>query len=601
MSQYSFLYEDYYPDGTLKNDSVIFDFSLPNTSIGGQAVNILTHRLTSDPKISLDGKSYSVYAMVPEYMTVKKAYELSKINGGKKSTFNVSDGSYSTQKLYLAKNEDRHKYYLPNLYSENVNATDKHDGLTQYVIWPVDPYAAISDERIAKFDSNHKAMNGWGFIQGNLIQAIVWKTLGPDGGTDLAIDVVLQQSVKDHLETVCSAAYLTSDAISTMTEHLTKHPYPQFGTGVTINPIEAWLKKGAFLGYVAFPGFQRNYLRRYTAWGTWNLLNNTSGLFVRKDGGAEISAILDSKGNPIKPVPLVVQTWEDQSFVIINKSGKAISGCATMYPGDENYYQQNVYLDSYAGLVPSTKFYAVYDNNGNAEDREIDGWLGLKDDRLEYPLAWNNYYDGISNDGGNRTNNEPGGQARKPYMLGAFEFHNGDSIYKKFRFQHSNSFLAVRTDEGWLKDKMYKATYYADWGQGYKAICSISYKWMAWDASTGSDPKWQDPGSKDSRGVWVPQAEWLIKSGDVDDSYGPNFSKGNLALAGGISFNLKCVQANALKSDNTFGAWPDFWPIGGNAETRDVPDNKLKEGILTFIISGAAPSDSGLKHLIVLE
>ena len=163
------------------------------------------------------------------------------------------------------------------------------------------------------------------------------------------------------------------------------------------------------------PGFQRNLLRYYTAWGAVDIYNQASDLFIYPDGTIELPAV-NTSSKPSAPnwryAPIVTQTWDgSQRYSLLNLTSGQVPSTYDDYPGYEYYLPGNVYLPGQAGVVTAYVDYLVQDKTGLSA-RQTDLWLGFKGDSANDILFWADAP--VANQP-----TEPGGQGNKPYMFGA--------------------------------------------------------------------------------------------------------------------------------------------------------------------------------------
>lgn len=203
---------------------------------------------------------------------------------------------------------------------------------------------------------------------------------------------------------------------------------------VTYNQTtNTYTMNGLYMHVQPQPGFQRNLLRYYTAWGSADIYNQSSDLFVRADGTIELPAVQVS--GTWQYVPVVAQTWDgSQRYTLLNQTKSQVPSTYDDYPGYEYYLPGNVFLPGKAGVVTGYVNYLVWDSTGALDYRQTDQWLGLKGDSLDDVTTW--AYAPVSG-----TFTEPGGQGNKPYMFGAGNNALGQYL---FRLQASNSFGVAR-------------------------------------------------------------------------------------------------------------------------------------------------------------
>ncbi|MBL8236075.1 MAG: hypothetical protein JNM66_01545 [Bryobacterales bacterium] len=331
------------------------------------------------------------------------------------------------------------EYFLPNL----PNSPGLHDGLTANVYWTADPYLHQPEFQPAG-PVFPLTGYGWALDARGVNQSVFLQRLHDDGGSvPDGEPALIEQAASPfnywkHLIARLDSPAL-KPAIAAAVAADTEYPFP---TG--------WVHSGAFLPLQLMPGFQQNLIRWYTAWGAWNLLNNTSGLFVTLDGKVELPSFTNSASKP-QPVPLVVQTWDgSQRFTLLNRTAKPFPSAYDLYPGNEVYFAANAYLPGLAGVLTSYVDYTIFDGTGKLNPRQTDLWLGFAGDTVDAVMRW-------ADDG----NTEPGGQANKPFMMGADSSLRANGRADTCRLQISNSFLIVRYAAGSLAGKLYCASFYA--------------------------------------------------------------------------------------------------------------------------------------------
>jgi hypothetical protein len=318
---------------------------------------------------------------------------------------------------------------------------------------------------------------------------------------------------------------------------LATYPFP--------NPV--WLQNGVYTHFQPMPGFQRNLLRYYTAWGSFNLLNNTSGLFVRNDGAVELPAYRD--GRTYKFYPLVIQNWDaTQRYTVINQTNNVIPMAYTDYPGQEKYFASNTFLPGKAGVLPAYSQYEVYDDVG-LDPRQTDLFVGLKGDRPQDVMFWDQ-----APQGDPPVATEPGGQANKPYMMGADSSIRGGLMTYTCRLQSANSFFVARLAQTQVQGKVYQAEIYVDeQGTGnWVLVARLGYQWQPWTISDAG--LWQ--ASPDNLGAGVPSISAVNPTymNLINTSVGTSWSPAGRAM-GWTGRLYQTGDANSL------GAAPQIYTI----------------------------------------
>jgi hypothetical protein len=512
----------YNEDGSLLSNPVV-DASYETHD----TILYLLRRLQSKSTLSFQGQAYTVYSAIPAEMTISFAYQNTaryydkqvlstgtldfpsspptQINGGQPTTISaVADQSPCTgEMVYLALPDKNNLLYIPFLQ------------LTRNVYWTLDSYLGQPG-----YDPQdpiyHLIAYGWALDPQLVNQSIFLQKLNSDGGTSQGVDLIQQAAIpfnywKHLVEGVDKSGSSYKETLFQKIKATPEYPFPprQYQTG----NYPSWLQYGIYLPIQPMPGFQRNLVRWYTAWGAWNELNNTSDLFVRADGTIELPAYDAGAGN-WKRYPLVTQTWDDtHRYTLINTMTQVVPSTYDLYPGSEVYFASNAYLPQKAGVIPAYKDYGIYDSSSpNPTFRQTDLWLGLKGDTPTDVMRW-----------ATAEGTEPGGQANKPFMLGADSSHRGgsDQYTHTCRLQSSNSFFIARLRQEEAEDKLYSASLWVDSGAGYQLGATIRYEWQPWDI--GLNGTWQS--SSDEKGACVPQitvAQSLTDMG-VNTALGENW------------------------------------------------------------------------------
>ena len=491
--------DGYNVDGTAIANPLV---SVAPVTVDG--VQYLRKKLSSSDSVTFQGQSYPVYSAVPENMTIPYAAQniaqyfdpatfaanfpnppqlvapstLSQLLATKTATQVPGDNS----SVLIVQNN----IFLPNLAS----SANTPQGLTENIYWTVDPWM---DNPNAMAPSVHMLPYGWALDALNVQKGVTFPSL-INGGIDNYVEIPINNAAPstNYWKNILSLQPASLTQITTDVKNNPSYPFPA--------PV--WLKNGVYLPVQPMPGFQRNLIRCYTPWGSWNLLNNTSGLFVRQDGSIEFPLATNGQ-----PYPVVIQTWDDdQRYTLLNQTDGLIPSTQDQYPGNENYFASNAYLPSSAGVINSYKDFTIFDNlteNGITNNagqavhyltpRQSDIWLGLKGDKVNYPMTWDK-----------ADNTEPGGQANKPYMMGADTSHNSSNgyLYYNIRLEHSNSFMIARLTKDLYANKLYAAALYVDLGdgQGYQKMATLSYQWQPWTIDDNGN--WAK--SSDDKGAWVP-------------------------------------------------------------------------------------------------
>jgi len=529
--------------------------------------------------------------------------------------------------------------YLPNTKSQNGLSDLDHKGLTENIVWNADEYMQVGNDPNYFPQAEHLFQYGWAFDPRNVGQTITWNALNniASGGPSqplLSIEPGQPNSSGNSLIWTVQGKYWCNDPVQCASQDFSKiqQLLPQFPEYPFPDPT-TWLKNGAFVPYQAMPGFQRNLLREFTPSGTFAILNNSSGLFVRKDGSVEFP--LDRNGEPYPPV---IQTWDgNQQFVALNLTSGAITATNDSYPGDEVYYLGNTFLPNQAGVVTRWAYYpwTALDPNGEfkpfflngtikhiADQRLSDGWLGMKDDLPENVLAWNN-----GTQVGQIDTDLVGGQARKPYMFSADEEFGNDgqiplnkntpfppanvNLRHILQIEHSNSFNLWRVTNAdgaqMQQTKMYKTSLYAtDTNGNYVLIASLTWTFMPnWGFTDDTQPVVWASGKADGHGAWMQslQINPLITSGQNLPPgwvWNPNADTNGL---GQLQFANGNVSIKALKATWTGSVnWGNqvSWNEGGPGNGSTPRANQAGANVVRFQITGNA-GDTQTKFLITME
>lgn len=491
MGNDHFLYMGYNIDGTQQSNPVV-DAEIKEFN----GVSYILKKLQNEESINFDTKNYIVYSVVPQELSIDYAYKNIRnyydANSVKDLDINydqlppqLNEGKPTSpvnsvpEQTVVPGNNDQvfvinSALYIPNL----PNSPGLHDGATANVYWSVDPY--INRQGYQPNGPNYHMIGyGWSVESRDINKSIYLQNLTNDGGTSLgAVFVEQAQPPFNYFKKLVQHQYSVDNYLNTIDANKATYPFPK----------PNWLKHGIYMPLNPMPGFQRNFIRWYTPWGAWNLLNNTSDIFVRSDGSVELPAY--QQDGTWKMYPLVRQTWDGtQRFTVINQTDNIVSEVHTSYPGDENYYPGTVFLPDSAGVLTSGENYTIYDGTATLRPREPDIWFGLKGFGPKDVAIW---------DDANKS--EPGGQANKPYMAGGniSKDNNGQTVYT-CRLQSSNSFMIANLSQE-VQNNSYKASFYIDAGDGkYQLVATLFYTWQPWMVKNG---KWE---SNNSGGSMVPQ------------------------------------------------------------------------------------------------
>jgi outer membrane autotransporter protein len=537
----------------------IIDFTIPTTINGGNATDLAANQPPNTPQTS----------------------------------------SYTGEKVYLTKppTDPNSLYFVPNL----PNSTGSHNGLTANIYFVGDPFLGKSGywPNTSSWPNGtfHLTPYGWASNPTYVAKDFDVQLLNANGGSSSSDTALFQttpilrnfwkHTIQGYDYTYQSGTdpnnpvnYTVKRDIATAMvnaiQALSTYPFPP-GTPsqylnwlyqlATQNP-NTYSMNGVYFHVQPQPGFQRNLLRYYTAWGAVDIYNQSSDLFVRADGTIELPAVKDALGK-WKYAPIVAQTWDgSQRYSLLNLTTGQVPSTYDDYPGYEYYLPGNVYLPGKAGVVTTYVSYLVQDSNGLSA-RQTDLWLGLKSDTANDMLFW-------ADAPVNNQPTEPGGQANKPYMFGASTFLQNTTWNYQLRLQSSNSFCVARLASTDLQGKLYDASFYADLnnGKGYQKASTVSYQWQPWTIDgTG---KWA--ASTDAYGAGVPQLTFA-------DTLGGNVS---LTVSQTSSWNA--------------GARVMAWSTQANVDPSILSQyNNVLGGKLQEYFATGTTTDSNTKYLIVLN
>ncbi|QDU63081.1 FG-GAP repeat protein [Planctomycetes bacterium Pan216] len=513
-------------DGTLIDNPVI---STGSQKTSGDVTYDL-YTLTSNPTIDFGSTTYTVYSAVPENMSIDYAYQNTSeyypatintaqydfpatppatINGGNASSLGTAaaPSPYTNEQVVLSTNpnngsDGRLAYYIPNL----PDASGAHGGLTSNVYWNLDQYPdtqfALPEPPIS-LPARHLEPYGWASDPRFANQSIIYQNLNETGGQVSNTTTLVQEGDPvNYWYNLLTGQHgfnqndPPADPTNPTNPGLHHYLFNEIPDSYPF-PSPTWLENGIYMPFNPKPGFQSNLVRYYTAWGAWNLLNNTSGLYVRSDGSVEIPYNTTADA----AYPLVTQTWDgSQRFTVLNLTGEVIPSVATNFPFGEAYYAQNAYLPGEAGVWQSFDNYTVWDNSyaQNLRPRPNDGWLGLLGDTTATAMVWSDANNG-QGPLGLQGSTEPGGQANKPYMFNAATFNDTDTGNLTYRaeLKSANSFpIAEQSSD--IVDVLYNASLYVDegTGNGYEWAATLSYDWQPWTITNqNGSPVWSSLGN----------------------------------------------------------------------------------------------------------
>jgi len=535
----TFPYQDPLSGGAFNTDGT--NSLNPVISAGTQTVSSVTYnlqKLQSSDSITFKGQNYTVYSAVPQNMTIDNAYKNSSqyydptsltnidftipstINGGNPTALATNQppnsptaSAFTGEKVYLTKapTDPNSYYFIPNL----PNSTGSHNGLTANIYFVGDSYIGkpgyAPDTSTYPNGAPHLTPYGWASDPRYVNMSYQINHLDSTGGGSSGTTTITANNPVNYWKHTIqgydsSVANITAQIIQGV-QGDANYPFPPGTSSQFLNWLFTYqnpnyTQNGVYFHVQPKPGFQRNLLRYYTAWGAADIYNQSSDLFVRADGTIELPAVQNAKGT-WQYAPIVAQTWDgSQRFTLLNQTKSQVPSTYDDYPGYEYYLPGNVYLPGKAGVVTAYVNYLVWDSTGALDYRQTDQWLGLKGDGVSDVTTW--AYAPVS---GQLT--EPGGQGNKPYMFGAGNNALGQYI---LRLQASNSFGVARLLSTDLQGKLYDASFYGNLndGKGYQKAATISYQWQPWTIDGTSQATWV---ASPSYGAGVAQLTYANKLG----------------------------------------------------------------------------------------
>jgi hypothetical protein len=237
------------------------------------------------------------------------------------------------------------------------NNFTQHNILTDNVVWTTDIRMDFSTA-IPNGETAHLLHYGWALDAGDANSSLFVNQLDADGGRNLGTAVLGNDSQPSNsfmkiFPTIPANIKLQINSfpkantgpwpITTLRTHFLRAAARAINSS---DPV--WLQNGTFSPLQPMSGFQRNLIRWYTPFGLFNLINYTSDLFIRANGNVEIPVQADGT-----PYPLVVQTWTDQKYVIMNNCDEPIPSSTGTYLGGEIYLAGNTYFQHAAGIITS--------------------------------------------------------------------------------------------------------------------------------------------------------------------------------------------------------------------------------------------------------
>jgi len=478
------------------------------------------------------------YRTVPHTLNSGKPFDLNTLPKENSLGANTSDNTPEQVKVVKS------GYYLPYVIDNNFT---QHNILTDNVVWTTDIRMDFRTA-IPNSETAHLLPYGWALDAGDANSSLSVYQLKADGGSNHGTTVLGNDSQPSNsfmkIFTNNPCQYKVADKsfpkgqYRTMAYNYIKNTLMAGGGPGYPFPDPVWLQNGTFSPMQPMPGFQRNLIRWFTPFGSFNLINNTSDLFIRANGDVEIPVQANGM-----PYPLVVQTWTDQKYVILNNCDEPIPSSTDTYPGGEIYLAGNTYFQHAAGIMTSYKSYMFYDgdsftHNNALTPRTPDNWLGLRGETMSAVMNW-----------ADANNTEPGGQADKPYMYAVNVHPDGTSFLE---FKHANSApVAIQSNNN---GNLYNAKIYIDQdgASGYQLLVTFTCVWqqMTLQPGTNNIPIWTastDPG----QGAIVPGIK------DFDSAFASQLGFGLNAFAGtgisgarGVSFDKGTPYHTATPQQN---------------------------------------------------
>jgi uncharacterized protein with beta-barrel porin domain len=557
----------YDPNSLLSGTAPIIDFTIPSTINGGNPSSLTGNQPPNSPQASPYNPKEQVYLISPP-----------------------SDANSL--------------FFIPNL----PNTSGQHNGLTANIYFIGDPFKGKPgywpDTSVYPNGTFHLTPYGWASNPTYVAKNNDVQLLNADGGSSSADQSLFQptpilrnfwkHTIQGYDYTYQSGTDPNNPANYTVKRDIAtamikaiqadaNYPFPPGNAQQYLNWLvtrhkdkdhpddptkDTYTMNGIYFHVQPQPGFQRNLLRYYTAWGAVDVYNQASDLFMHADGTIELPAVQDSTGT-WRYAPIVTQTWDgSQRYSLLNLTTGQVPSTYDDYPGYEYYLPGNVYLPGQAGVVTTYVKYLVQDNTGLSA-RQTDLWLGLKGDGANDILFWADAP--VANQP-----TEPGGQGNKPYMFGASTYQQNSTWNYNLRLQSSNSFCVARLAQTDLQGKLYDASFYADLnnGKGYQRAATISYQWQPW--TIDANGKWTS--SPDSYGAGVPQ---LIFA----DTLGGNVS-------------ITASKTNNWNSGARVMGWSNQFNVDPSTLSQN---NNLSSGLLYEYFATGTTSDPNTKYLIVLN
>lgn len=343
----------------------------PVISAGTQTVSSVTYNLqtlTSNTSITFKGQNYTVYSAVPQNMTVDNAYKNSSqfydptsltnidftipstINGGNPTALATNQppttptvSPYTGEKVYLTTppTDPNSLYFVPNL----PNSTGSHNGLTANIYFVGDSYIGkpgyAPDTSTYPNGAPHLTPYGWASNPTYVNASYLIYYLDSAGGNNTGNTTVIannpvnywKHSIQGFDSSVANLATQIMQGVQTDANY----PFPS-GTSanylnwlvtlISSNP-NTYKMNGLYMHVQPQPGFQRNLLRYYTAWGSADIYNQSSDLFVRADGTIELPAV--QTAGTWQYVSIVAQTWDgSQRFTLLNQTKSQVPSTLTI-------------------------------------------------------------------------------------------------------------------------------------------------------------------------------------------------------------------------------------------------------------------------------
>jgi hypothetical protein len=275
---------------------------------------------STSPTLTFAGTSYPIYCNVPQIMNVANAYTLATARSS--TLFNTGSAllnglpplNVENQLSMIAvasKGNPNEMAWLANAHGWLPNLP----GITDYVAFTPDMALLDALFNDGDVDAGMVAL-GWGYQSDHSVAPLVAYQVSSEGSVLLDVNGT-KSYVPDQANSLLAlirGQYNVNDAIAFMTGagaySTAQEQYPF--------PAPQWLTQGAYFDVTPYCGFRRNLIRWYTPFGGYGLLNNTSGLFVRRDGSVEVPLIHTTAPSVVLQV---VDLAHDAVVATINVTG----------------------------------------------------------------------------------------------------------------------------------------------------------------------------------------------------------------------------------------------------------------------------------------